>query len=102
VITRIVHQLQKDDQELVKTLLDMESSEHTYDTILSFPGFGPFLAYQVAVDIGYIHPILYNSTQHVVAGEGDREEKEVFFFCLLGVRSWVYYRVEVDFSVHNK
>jgi hypothetical protein len=46
------------------------SSKNTYESIRSLPWLGEFLAYQIAVDLGYARLDLYNESAHVVAGPG--------------------------------
>jgi hypothetical protein len=43
-------------------------SQNTYEAIRSLPWLGEFLAYQIAVDLGYARPDLYDESVHVVAG----------------------------------
>lgn len=58
-------------KQLIPTLCaNLTSSEQTYRKLRELPGIGPFFAYQIAVDLGYAHPDLYNESKHVVAGPG--------------------------------
>lgn len=45
-------------------------SKNTYESIRSLPGLWEFLAYQIAVDLWYARPDLYDESIHVVAGPG--------------------------------
>ena len=47
-------------------------SENTYKVLLSLNGLGKFLAYQIAVDIGYWNLALFDEGSFVVAGPGCR------------------------------
>ena len=41
-----------------------------YDTILSYPGLGPFLAFQYAIDLNYSNILNHDESSFVVAGPG--------------------------------
>lgn len=45
-------------------------SEALYRFLLGFSYIGPFLAYQICVDVGYYDKALYDEDTHVVAGPG--------------------------------
>lgn len=46
------------------------SLQEVYDRILDYPSFGPFLAFQYAVDLNYSSMIDFDEGDHVVAGPG--------------------------------
>lgn len=49
-----------------------KDSDTTYRLLKSLPGIGLFLAYQIAVDLGYWNSEYYDESIHVVAGPGCR------------------------------
>lgn len=66
-----VHKLlTSNNREMLREMENRQDSDFTYNSILKFWGIGPFLAYQIAVDVGYKFPNVYNESTHVVAGPG--------------------------------
>merc|ERR1719334_2459309 len=47
-----------------------KDSEFTYKSLLKLQGIGPFLAYQIAVDLGYWNQRIFDENRFVVAGPG--------------------------------
>jgi hypothetical protein len=58
------------NRQMLREMEQKKDSAFTYNSILKFYGIGPFLAYQIAVDIGYHFPQVYDESSHVVAGPG--------------------------------
>ena len=56
--------------ELSKNILENKDSEFTYNSLLGIPGIGKFLAYQIAVDLGYWNQEIFNEDECVVSGPG--------------------------------
>ena len=66
---------------LIKTMLDdnisnkieqCNSLKELYNLLLSYPMFGPFLAYQFAIDINYSPIVNFDENEFIVAGPGAR------------------------------
>jgi len=62
-----------------------EDSKQTYTEVLKFDGIGKFLAYQIAVDIGYKYPNIFNEDIFVVAGPGCKNGLSLLFKDVKGV-----------------
>ena len=56
--------------DLVADIQRETDSEFTYKSLLKLNGIGPFLAYQIAVDLGYWNQRIFDENQFVVAGPG--------------------------------
>lgn len=52
------------------TIASCNSLEEVYKTILSYPGIGPFLAFQYTIDLNYSNLIDFDERSFVVAGPG--------------------------------
>lgn len=57
---------------IVNNILDAKSLECVYDIIHSYPSLGPFLAYQLTIDLNYSDVMDYDENDFVVAGPGAR------------------------------
>jgi hypothetical protein len=57
---------------LVADVLDARSLEDVYKAIHSYPSLGPFLAYQLTIDLNYSDIIDFDEDDFVVAGPGAR------------------------------
>jgi hypothetical protein len=55
---------------LPQRLATAPSLEHVYRAILDYPGLGPFLAFQYAIDLNYSTLLDFDESQFVVAGPG--------------------------------
>jgi hypothetical protein len=58
------------DDGLPGRLARMSSLSTVYQTILTYPGLGPFLAFQYSIDLNYSTLIDFNESDFVVAGPG--------------------------------
>lgn len=58
---------------LAHRLADAASLQETYELILSVPSFGPFLAYQYAIDLNYSPYLNFSEMDFVVPGPGARD-----------------------------
>ena len=56
--------------ELSSSILQNKDSEFTYNSLLGVPGLGKFLAYQIAVDLGYHDKTVFDENKYVVSGPG--------------------------------
>ena len=74
---------------LIKTMLDdnisnkieqCNSLKELYNLLLSYPMFGPFLAYQFAIDINYSPIVNFDENEFIVAGPGARSGIYKCFF----------------------
>lgn len=57
---------------LVRDVLGSRSLQDIYDAIHSYPSLGPFLAYQLTIDLNYSDIIDFDEDDFVVAGPGAR------------------------------
>jgi len=57
-------------KNIVKECLINKDSEFTFNKLKSLNGIGNFLAYQIAVDIGYYNKELFDESKFVIAGPG--------------------------------
>lgn len=55
------------------TIAGSNSLRDVYDAFLSYPGIGPFLAFQYAIDINYSDAMSHMESDFVVAGPGARD-----------------------------
>lgn len=65
----IEHMMQS---RITEHLTDAASLRDVFDTISSFPSLGPFLAYQLAIDLNYTTLIDFDENDFVVPGPGAR------------------------------
>ena len=52
------------------TIEEANTSDMIFEIIDDLKGVGPFVAWQVCLDLGYINPEIYDQTVHVYAGPG--------------------------------
>lgn len=71
--------IQDEIEVITSKIMEGENSEVTYKTLLSIKGIGKFLAYQIAVDIGYWNKEVFNESKFVVAGPGCRKGIDYVF-----------------------
>jgi hypothetical protein len=58
------------DDRLPDRLRQAPSLQRVYETILDYPGLGPFLAFQYAIDLNYSTMLDFEEAEFVVAGPG--------------------------------
>lgn len=58
---------------IVTQILAARSLREVYEALLSYPGVGPFLAFQYAIDLNYSDLLAFDENDHVVAGPGARD-----------------------------
>ena len=58
------------EDEVPRRLQETASLEQAYDLLLSYPSFGPFLAFQYAIDLNYTTLMSHDEASFVVAGPG--------------------------------
>ena len=66
----VIKWIADDLESITKDLLEHKDSEFTYKRLLSLKGLGTFLAYQIAVDIGYWKKEIFDEDKYTVAGPG--------------------------------
>ncbi len=71
--------IQDDIEVITRKIIEGENSEVTYKTLLNIKGIGHFLAYQIAVDIGYWNKDVFDESKFVVAGPGCRRGIDYIF-----------------------
>lgn len=54
-------------------LLESNSLRQAYEILSTLPGIGRFLAFQYAIDLGYLDELAFNESEYVVAGPGARD-----------------------------
>jgi hypothetical protein len=67
------------DPSIVKTIMADTTMKDTYDKLLGFTGVGPFLGYQMAVDLSYWHKTNFGEDDFVVLGPGAKRGIQVLF-----------------------
>ena len=55
---------------VLAAILERRDSEFTFATVSGLQGVGPFIAYQICIDLGYWQPSVYNESRHVTVGPG--------------------------------
>ena len=55
---------------ITKKVIQCRKLEELYNTLLSYPTIGTFLAYQYAIDINYSELVNFNEMEFVIAGPG--------------------------------
>ena len=58
------------DEGLAGQIAHADSLEQVYRLLLGYPGLGPFLAFQYAIDLNYSNLVDFNESDFVVAGPG--------------------------------
>ncbi|MCW2750501.1 MAG: uncharacterized protein JWR83_1611 [Aeromicrobium sp.] len=58
------------DTRLVDRLVEAPSMHDAYELLLSYPGVGPFLAYQLVIDLNYSDVLEFSEMEFVKAGPG--------------------------------
>lgn len=69
-LTEISEMLKANDSKILRKLQSEQDSDLVIKTLKTFPGVGDFLSYQIAVDIGYHYPKVFDENTCVVAGPG--------------------------------
>jgi hypothetical protein len=58
---------------LAKRVLASRSLRDVYETLLSYPGMGPFLAFQYTIDLNYLDLLRFDENDFVIAGPGAKD-----------------------------
>lgn len=58
---------------LAKQVMLASSLQSIYETLVSYPGIGPFLAFQYAIDLNYSDLVPFSENDFVVAGPGAKD-----------------------------
>lgn len=58
------------EQGLSKTLAGCDSLEAVFDSLIDFPLIGPFMAYQLAIDLNYSELLDFSENDFTIAGPG--------------------------------
>jgi hypothetical protein len=58
---------------LAARVLASHSLRDVYETLVAYPGLGPFLAFQYAIDLNYSDILHFDENDYVVAGPGARD-----------------------------
>ncbi|MEK6886440.1 MAG: nucleotide kinase domain-containing protein [Nanoarchaeota archaeon] len=66
---KIINDVHSQIKEITESIL-LKNSENTFKTLKSIIGIGNFLAYQIAVDLGYWDREVFDESKFVVAGPG--------------------------------
>jgi alpha-glutamyl/putrescinyl thymine pyrophosphorylase clade 1 len=72
-------------RRMIERVADARSLEHLFMLLSGVPSFGPFLAFQFAIDINYAPALNHSEMQFVVAGPGARSGIEKCFSELDGL-----------------
>jgi hypothetical protein len=68
---RLVEMMMRDG--VVKRILGSTSLRDVYKSLLIYPGLGPFLAFQYAIDLNYADILHFDEDEYVVAGPGAKD-----------------------------
>jgi hypothetical protein len=68
---RLLERMMRDG--LVEQVCLAPSLRSIYETLVSFPGLGPFLAFQYAIDLNYSDLVPFSENDFVVAGPGAKD-----------------------------
>ncbi len=66
-------------KDVISRIMGERDSEYTFKQLLNIEGIGPFLAYQIAVDIGYWNKEVFDESVFVVAGPGCKRGIDFLF-----------------------
>jgi len=58
---------------LAERMLGARSLAEIYEALLSYPGLGPFLAFQYTIDLNYLDELSFDENDFVVAGPGAKD-----------------------------
>ncbi len=61
------------DDGLVEKLVQAPSLRSVFECLVSYPGLGPFLAFQYAIDLNYSDVLTFDEDDFVVAGPGAKD-----------------------------
>lgn len=91
---------------LLQQLKNSKSFKEVYNILLNIPTFGPFLAYQYAIDINYSNIISFSEMDFVVPGPGARDGIRKCFISLgdyseADVIRWITEKQEEEFERLN-
>lgn len=65
---RLIDLIMRD--QISERLADASSLRQVYEVLLSYPSIGPFLGYQLAIDLNYSEVVNHDEAEFVVAGPG--------------------------------
>lgn len=68
---RLLEMMMRDG--LVDHVLSARSLRGLYESLVAYPGLGPFLAFQYAIDLNYSDVVAFDENDHVVAGPGAKD-----------------------------
>ncbi len=77
--TRILQTIASDMTNIGNRIITNHDSFTTYRTILNLFGFGEFLAYQIAVDLGYYSNLWFDENEFVIAGPGAKRGIDLIY-----------------------
>lgn len=76
---RFIEYLYKNGEEILLKIIDADTQKDTFDLLNSLGGIGPFLAYQIFVDLTYITEFKFTDKEFTVAGPGCRKGLKYIF-----------------------
>jgi len=80
LIGQLAKQLKEDwDSGFSKIILETTDLERVYTYLRSVNGVGPFLGYQIAIDLSYSHRTLFGEDEYVVDGPGAKRGLQELF-----------------------
>lgn len=68
---RLLERMMRDG--IAGTIRSSRSLESIYSTLVAYPGMGPFLAFQYAIDLNYLDSVAHDENEFVVAGPGAKD-----------------------------
>ena len=75
----IIEHIHANIEEITNRILEHKDSQYTYECLLEQQGIGTFLAYQLALDLGYWDHNIFNESAFVVAGPGCKKGVDRLF-----------------------
>ena len=67
------------DKDIVNRIKRARSQKEAYESLISLPGIGEFLAYQIFIDLTYIENFPFSENDFVVAGPGCKKGLNLIF-----------------------
>ena len=91
------------DDRVPERLTQASSLRSAYELLLAYPGIGPFLAFQYAIDLNYSAMLNFDEADFVVAGPGALDGIAKCFESTRGIRPeevifWMVERQESEFA----
>jgi hypothetical protein len=101
---QLIHCMMKNG--IVSRIMESKTLEQVYETLLSYPSFGPFLAYQMAIDLNYSSILNFSEMDFVVAGPGAVDGISKCFLKKGGMSNeqiidWVMLRADSEFDARK-